>query len=313
MTDSAGLPCAGHYISGGLGPIMPIVARETTLAVWQALAADRTLAENIGWLDEAQRAILAGTTTDLEPLEIIRVGVETAGRALAQHALLSAQRPELDAAGFADATRDGGIFAAVAGQWFWELQAATLRRGMIPVRFTAAGPLRYTAESVDILRRMKDATIAAAHALMLKATTVDCLTVDEAVIRYHDQLDLVSQQYALLTPGTRPRCPAQNTIVPRLVPAFVNTFIRLLDLVEISKDDRAQPDDTDPASFLVPDMTCKHCQVTIRGVLESMDLIVREIDLVGKRVTVADFRGPRNRARALDAIRAAGYTPLDNA
>jgi len=310
-TDSGGVPCTGHYTAAGLGPLVPIAARETTLAVWRALAADRGLAGRIERLDERDRAVLAGTTTDREPMEIFRIGVEAAGRALAQHALLSAQRPELTAAGFARAMRDGGVFVAVAGQWYWELQASTLRRGMIPVRFTGDGPLRYTGESVDTLRRMKDATMADAQAVMAKATTVEGLTVAEAVRRYHDDLDLISRQYALLAPGTRPRCLARNTIIPGLVAAYVDIFTRLLGRIEITEVEPATASDhEDSTGFFVPDMNCRHCQTTIRGVLESMRLTVQEVDLASKRVAVADFRSPRNRRRALDAVRDAGYTVL---
>lgn len=309
--DSGGVPCTGHYTAGGLGPLIPIAARETTLALWSALAADRGFAERTERLDERDRAVLAGTTTDQTPMEIFRIGVEAAGRALTQHALLSPQRPELTAAGFAEAMRDDGIFAAVAGQWYWELQASTLRRGMIPVRFTGDGPLRYTAASVDVLRRMKDATIADAHAVMAKATTVEGLGVAEAVHRYHDDLDLISRQYALLPPGTRPRCLAQNTVIPGVVGAFVDVFSSLLDLLDIAEVEATTAEESEEGTrFFVPDMNCRHCQATIRGVLESMRLTVHEVDLVGKRVTVADFRSPRNRRRALDAVRDAGYTVL---
>jgi copper chaperone CopZ len=130
------------------------------------------------------------------------------------------------------------------------------------------------------------------------------------VHKYHDELDLISLQYALLPPGVRPRCLAQNTIIPGLVDAFVDTFVHVLDRLTIGVADPVPADDEDGTAFYVPDMNCRHCQATIRGVLESMDLTVHEVDLVGKRVSVADFRSPRNRRRALDAVRDAGYTAL---
>jgi copper chaperone CopZ len=157
---------------------------------------------------------------------------------------------------------------------------------------------------------MKDATIADAHAVMLKATTVEGLTVDDAVHRYHDELDLISRQYALLPAGVRPRCLAQNTVLPPLVEAYVDRFGRLVELITVAEADAAVAEDTDATSFLVPDMNCRHCQTTIRKVLESMELTVHDVDLVSKRVTVADFRSPRNRRHALDAVRGAGYTVL---
>jgi copper chaperone CopZ len=306
-TDTTGVPCTGHYTDGGLGPQVPIAVRETTLALWRQLAGDTAFAERIAELGPAERAVLAGTTTDQQPDEIFRIGVEAAGRTLAQHALVAAAGTAAD---FAAAMRDGGVFAVVAGQWYWELQASTFRRGMIPVRFADRLPLRYTPESLDVLRRMKDATIADAHAVMLTATTVEGLTEEAAVRKYHDDLDLISRQYALLPPGVRPRCLAQNTIIPGLVDAFVDTFVQVLSLLTVGVADREPGDDEDGTTFYVPDMNCRHCQATIRGVLESMDLTVHEVDLVGKRVSVADFRSPRNRRRALDAVRDAGYTAL---
>lgn len=309
-TDSSGVPCTGHFRDDGLGPVMPIVARETTLALWASLDDDLDFTDRCAALGEPERSVLSGTTTDHDPREIFRIGVEAAGRAMAQHALLSGDRPDLSAAAFAEGMRAGGVFAAVAGQWYWELQASTVRRGMIPVRFEPTGPLRYTGGSVDILRRMKDTTIAEAHAVMRRATTEEGLTEEQAVHRYHDELDLISRQYALLPADVRPRCLAQNMVIPRLADAYTAVFVRLLDLVTVQETAETMVEHDDATSFLVPDMNCKHCQTTIRGVLESMGLTVQQVDLVTKRVTVADFRSPRNRQRAFDAIRDGGYTVL---
>jgi copper chaperone CopZ len=308
--DSSGVPCTGHYVEGGLGPIVAIAVRETVLALWAALAADRGLAERIAGLADDDRAVLAGTTTDHEPLEIFRIGVEATGRALAQHALLAGQTPYRTAADFARGMRRSGLFAAVAGRWYWELQASTYRRGMIPARLaTVDGRLvRYTAQTIDVLRRMKDATIADAHAVMARATGEEGLSAEDAVHRYHDDLDLISRQYALLEPGTRPRCLARNTILPDVVAVFVDAFVRVLDGIELTGRD-GPPIPGEGELFHVPDMNCRHCQTTIRAVLESMDIDVQEVDLVSKRV-VAEFRSVRNWRRALGAIRDSGYTVI---
>jgi copper chaperone CopZ len=305
--DSGGVPCTGHYVLGGLGPVVPIAARETTLALWRALAGDRALAGRIDRLDPDDQAILAGTTTDREPLEIFRIGVEATGRALAQHALLAGQTPYDTAAGFAAAMARSGLFTVIAGQWYWELQASTFRRGMIPVRLTAE--LRYPGESLDLLRKMKDATITDAHTVMARATTEEGLSVEAAVHRYHDDLDLISRQYALLEPGTRPRCLAQNTVLPGVADVYVSTFVRMLDGLRIERRDTVETVSGADDLLLVPDMNCRHCQTTIRGVLEARGVTVHEVDLESKRV-VADFRSPRNRQRAADAIRDSGYTVL---
>jgi copper chaperone CopZ len=310
--DSDGIPSTGHYLPGGLGAIVPIAVRETTVALWHCLAADDGLAARIAALSDEDRAVLAGTTTDHEPLEIFRIGVEAAGRALAQHALLAEQTPYRAPAEFARGMARSGLFAAVAGQWYWELQASTFRRGMIPVRLdaTSDGLVRYTGETVAVLRRMKEATMVDAHAVMGRATTTEGMTVDQAVRRYHDELDVISRQYALLGEGTRPRCLAQPAVLPAVVDTYVDTFRRIVETLDIDEDDRpAGEPESDGSFFHVPDMNCRHCQATIRGVLESMEIEVQEVDLGTKRV-VAEFRSVRQRARAFDAIRDSGYTVL---
>ncbi|RJO73449.1 copper chaperone [Nocardia panacis] len=325
-TDGDGIPNTGHYRADGLGPLVPIAARETVLALWHALAANTGLTQRIGALGDREHAVLAATTTDHEPLEIFRVGIEAAGRALAQHALLARQTPYRSAAEFASGLRESGIFAAVATRWYWELQASTYRRGMIPVTLATQpdGTVRYTAESVATLRAMKDATIAEAHTVMRRALRVEGLGVAAAIAKYHEDLDLISRQYALLPSSTRPAClaamphhlgGAHYSILPAVVDHFVALFVEIaagceivsapVDFDELS-DDSADPDDQ---IFYVPDMTCKHCVRTITSVLESMGIRVREIDLLSKRV-VAEFRSPRNRARAFEAIRDGGYNPV---
>ncbi|WP_280491751.1 heavy-metal-associated domain-containing protein [Nocardia asiatica] len=326
-TDSAGIPNTGHFRADGLGPSVPIAARETVLALWRRLDDDSAFAERIAALGPSDHAVLTGTTTDHDPRDIFRVGIEAAGRVLAQHALLAAQTPYRDAVEFASGISASGIFAAVATRWFWELQASTYRRGMIPATLVAQsdGTVRYSAETVATLRAMKDATIADAHAVMERATTGEGLTVAEAIAKYHDDLDLISRQYALLPAGVHPACLAATphqldgghySILPTLVDRFVETFAEIAghcEVTEVSADlDEAVADRAATAEdqvFYVPDMTCKHCVRTIGGVLESMDIRVVEIDLDSKRV-VAEFRSPRNRARAFEAIRDGGYNPV---
>ncbi|GAB2656403.1 heavy-metal-associated domain-containing protein [Nocardia goodfellowii] len=326
-TDSAGIPNTGHYRADGLGPIMPIAAREAGLVLWHAVAANTELAQRIGALGPREHAILDGTTTDHDPLEIFRVGIEATGRALAQHALLARQTPYRGAAEFAQGMHDSGLFAAVATRWYWELQASTYRRGMIPVTLTAQpdGTVRYTAETVATLRAMKDATIDDAHMVMRRATATEGLTVAEAIAKYHEDLDLISRQYALLPAGTRPAClaamphqldGAHYTLLPLVVDQFITVFDKLSTrceivqvasgLDELTADDPASAEDQ---VFYVPDMNCRHCVRTITGVLENMGIKVVEIDLISKRV-VAEFRSPRNRARAFEAIRDGGYNPV---
>lgn len=327
-TDSAGIPNTGFYRADGLGPLVPIATREAVLLLWEQIGAEPALAERIAHLTADARAVLEATTTDHEPLDIFRVGIESAGRALAQHALLADRTPHRSAAEFARALRDSGIFTAVATRWFWELQASTYRRGMIPVtlRVAADGALRYTGRTLATLRAMKDATIADAHRVMHRATTEEGLSVSAAIARYHDDLDLISRQYALLPTDEHPVCLAAVThrigdanysLLPVVVHRFVEVFADLAGRCEPVAVPRPLTSDDLPVAatdreFSVPDMTCKHCVRTIGGVLESMDIPVVEIDLDTKRV-VAEFRSPRNRDRAFEALRDGGYNPVSRA
>ncbi|GAB4585957.1 heavy-metal-associated domain-containing protein [Nocardia sp. IFM 10818] len=323
-TDSDGVPNTGYFHAGGLGPIVPIAMREAVLGLWHSIEADAALARRIAGLSERERAVLAGTTTDHEPAEIFRVGIEACGRALAQHALLARWTPYRTPAEFAAGMRDSGIYSAVATRWFWELQASSYRRGMIAVTLATQpdGTVRYSAETVATLRAMKDMTIEDAHRTMRRATHVEGLTVEEAIARYHEELDLISRQYALLPPGTRPAClaamphqldGAHYSLLPVVVDKFTELFTAVvgrLSIAEVPADTGSDSVELAAADqlFYVPDMTCKHCVRTITGVLESMDIAVHEIDLISKRVT-AEFRSPRNRHRAFEALRDSGYNP----
>ncbi|MEV6067543.1 heavy-metal-associated domain-containing protein [Nocardia sp. NPDC052001] len=323
-TDSDGIPNTGHFHSGGLGPIVPIAMRETVLTLWHALNADTALAHRISDLTERDRDVLEGTTTDHEPLDIFRVGIEACGRALAQHALLARWTPYRTPVEFALGMRDSGIYSAVATRWFWELQASSYRRGMIAATLTTQpdGTVRYSAESVATLRAMKDMTIEDAHRVMRRATHTEGLSVGEAIAKYHDELDLISRQYALLPPGTRPAClaamphqldGAHYSLLPLVVDRFTEVFTALADRLTVAEIPVETASDSaelaaEEQIFYVPDMTCKHCVRTITGVLESMDIGVHDIDLISKRVR-AEFRSPRNRQRAFDALRDSGYNP----
>lgn len=320
-TDTSGVVNTGHHGPSALGPIVPIAVRETVLALWRGLAANDRLTDAALDLSDGDLAVLAATTTDQEPEEILRIGIEATGRALAQHALIAHQVDATDPAVFARDLRAGDIFTSVAMHWYWELQASTYRRGMIPVALTGGpdGRPRYPAETVALLAAMKRQTIADAHDTMRRAIEEEGLTVEQAVRKYHTDLDLISRQYALLDPGDRPRCLAamptvvdgvRVNVLERVTDAFVDTFVAILDRLEVRREPAA-PSESVVAErdrvFLVPDMNCKHCKVTITAVLESNGVEVGEVDLVTKQV-VAMFDTGRQRDTVFAAIRDSGYT-----
>lgn len=326
-TDSAGVPNTGYFRTAGAGPALAVVAREAVLALWRSLA-DAGLGERAASLTAHDHTVLTAITTDRDPHEIFRVGVEAAGRTLVQHGLIADDTPYRGITELAGGLRDSGIFAAVATRWFWELQASTFRRGMIPVRLASQpdGSVRYTAESIATLRAMKDATITDARAVMRRATTEEGLDIEAAVAKYHDDLDLISRQYALLAPGTRPTCLAAAPrtvdgaavqVLATVVDEFVDVVAALADTVEVVEvvEDTTvvELDDSrgDDGVFSVPDMSCRHCVRTITALLESMGVPVVEIDLEAKRV-VAGIRSPRNRFRVFEALRDGGYNPVDD-
>ncbi|MBC7303001.1 MAG: heavy-metal-associated domain-containing protein [Nocardia sp.] len=323
-TDSAGIPNTGYFHTAGAGPRLAVLARETVLALWRSLSASG-LPERSAALPARERDILAATTTDHDPHEIFRVGIEATGRALVQHGLIAADTPYRGIVEFARGINDSGIFTAVATRWFWELQASTFRRGMIPVRLVTQpdGCVRYSADSIAVLRAMKDATIADAHAVMARATTEEGLDTEAAVAKYHDDLDLISRQYALLPADARPTCPAATQhdvdgasvhILAAVADRFVETFAAVADSVEVVEDLSEELATTVPGGddsvFYVPDMSCRHCVRTITALLESMQIPVVEVDLESKRV-IARIRSPRNRLRVFEALRDGGYNPVD--
>ncbi|MEU0090007.1 heavy-metal-associated domain-containing protein [Kribbella sp. NPDC006257] len=276
--DSEGVLNVAHC--GSLGAVVPVVAREATLVLWRTLATDERA------LSDEARAVMAATTTDKDPLEILRVGIDTTARGLVQHAYLADSTPYANAADFARGIRDSGIFGVVANTWFWGLQSSTFRRGMIPVRLRIQdGMVRYAAETTSILRAMKDVAIAEA----------------------------VSEQYAKLPPGEQPRCLANMAVdgtrlLPGVVDTFVETFVQLLDLVEVGRSrDAEETVDAANEVFEVPDMTCSHCTNTITGVLEGLGVQVSGIDLETKQV-VAVFPTAEVREQSFEAIRGRGYT-----
>jgi copper chaperone CopZ len=324
-TDSEGIPNTGHYGPSELGPIVPIAAREAVLALWRGLAANTRLAQAALELSDDDLDVLAATTTDQEPMEIFRIGVEAAGRALTQHALIAHHTSFRTPAVFASQWHRSGMFATVASSWYWELQASTYRRGMIPVALERDSDIRmrYTAQSGELLAAMKRRTIDDAHETMRRAMTVEGLTAAQAVRKYHTDLDLISRQYALLEPGTQPRCLALTpnteagrrvTVLSMAADALVAAFLRLLDLVEIRQVPAVSPAEDGTITdadrrFHVPDMNCKHCRITIAAVLESHGVEVADINLVTKQV-VAQFDTLGIRETAFAAIRDAGYTVI---
>ncbi|MBB6569415.1 heavy-metal-associated domain-containing protein [Kribbella sandramycini] len=297
--DSRGIVNVAH--TGPLGAVVPVVAREATLALWARLDADPDLRARTAALPESAIKLLAATTTDRTALEVFRTGVDAAARTVVQHAFLVGQTPYGDAAGFARGIAESAVFDAVATTWYWGLQASTYRRGMIPASFlTFAGRVRYSVDTVVALRAMKDAQLA-------RAQDAELEPLPSAV------------QYSRLAPGERPRCLARTphlydggraSVLAVVADTFVETFVHLLDRVGVAPavvEHAAVLPTVDAEVFEVPDMTCSHCTRTITKVLGELGVEPPEFDLVTKKV-VAVFPSAEVRERGFEAIRARGYT-----
>lgn len=321
--DSRGIANSGHIGPGPLGPVLPIAAREAVIAVGDAIAdADPVTARSDALGDDALD-VLADTTTDQEPAEIFRVGAEAAGRALVQHGMLAGQVGIEDPVEFAEAMLDSGLYGTVASTWFWELQASTYRRGMIPASLEGSGGrLRYTSETVALLAEMKRRTIADAHSVMDRARE-EGLAVRAAIQRYHVELDQISRQYALLPAGERPVCLGQRAhqvdgqrVQPlaAVAEALTSAFRSAVESVRIAEAPGPAAGEGRFAAgeqeFGVPDMTCRHCRVTITAVFDAQAAELIEVDLHGKRVR-ARFTDAGQRDRVFADLRDSGYTVAD--
>jgi hypothetical protein len=321
--DSRGIANSGHIGPGPIGPILPIAAREAVIAVGDAIASADPVTARSDALGDDALDVLADTTTDQEPAEIFRVGAEAAGRALVQHGMLAGQVGIEDPVEFAEAMWDSGLYGTVASTWFWELQASTFRRGMIPVRLEGAGGrLRYTADTFALLAEMKRRTIADAHAVMDRARE-EGLGARAAIQRYHVELDQISRQYALLPTGERPVCLGQRAhqvdgqrVQPlaAVAEALTGAFRSAVESVRIAEIPESATRDVRFAAgeqeFGVPDMTCRHCRVTITAVFDAQAAELIEVDLHGKRVR-ARFTDAGQRDRVYADLRDCGYTVAD--
>lgn len=318
-TDSSGTPNTGYADPSGLGPIVPIAAREAVLRLWQHLAKSTELQERTAELSDADFAALAATTTDHDPHEILRIGVEAAGRALAQHALVATDVEIDDPKVFALAMQRSRLYATVASTWYWELQASTYRRGMIPVRLTTSpdGRIRYTSSTIALLSAMKKNTIADAQTVMHQAMFTEGLSPAAAIAKYHTELDVISRQYALLPADVQPICLAQQqhtvsvgriTVLGQATGAFTTTVAALLDTLRITERPAPAPAAAQVNSpFQIPDMNCRHCKLSITAILESHGATGADVDLVSKHVA-ATFASLADRDAAFAEIGSSGYT-----
>ncbi|MFE6507662.1 copper chaperone [Nocardioides sp. NPDC057767] len=321
--DSRGIANSGHIGPGPLGPLLPIATREAVIAVGDAIASTDAVTARSDALGDDELDVLADTTTDQEPGEIFRVGAEAAGRALVQHGMLAGQVDIDDPVEFAEEMHSSGLYGTVASTWFWELQASTYRRGMIPARLErSGGRLRYTPDTVALLAEMKRRTIADAHEVMDRARE-EGLGLRAAIQRYHIELDQISRQYALLPVEERPVCLGQRAhqvggtrVQPlaAVAEALTGAFRSAIGSVRIAEAPAGADGDARFAAgeheFGVPDMTCRHCRVTITAVFDAQAAELIEVDLHGKRVR-ARFTDADQRDRVFADLRDCGYTVAD--
>lgn len=141
-----------------------------------------------------------------------------------------------------------------------------------------------------------------------------------AIHRHHVELDQISRQYALLPAGARPVCLGQraqqvdgqrvqplSAVAEALTGAFASAVasVRVAEAPEpASRDVRFAAGEQE---FGVPDMTCRHCRVTITVVFDAQGAELIDVDLHGK-VVRARFADAGQRDRVFADLRDSGYT-----
>ena len=236
-TDSDGIPNTGHYRADGLGPLVPIAMRETVLVLWHAIDANTGLAERISAL--ATRSRDAGRHDDRP-----RADRHLPRRHRGRGPSTGPARPACQLRRrIAPRSNSPLACANPASSPRWPRAGTGSCRPRLSARDDSGdfltqpdGTVRYSAETVATLRAMKDATIADAHTVMRRATPSRAFS-PAALAKYHDDLDLISRQYALLPAGTRPACLAamphhlgggHYSILPVVVDQFVAVFVATL-------------------------------------------------------------------------------------
>lgn len=245
--DSDGVINVGFYKDGenSLGPVVPIAARETMLVLTHSLQ-NPNFQSAVANLSEEERAVLEGTTTDKTPEAIMRVGFDSAAKAVVQHALIADETPFRTPQAFVRGMLDSGLFRAVATNYYWELQASTNKRKMVTghLETTPNGRVRFTGETMQAFRGMKERTIFDAKAIAHKAVVDEGLDMGEAVSKYHGQLDEAAEQYMRLPNGEHPYClgmmphrlpdsDKRETAFDYVGERFVATFEQVMDRLTI--------------------------------------------------------------------------------
>jgi hypothetical protein len=245
--DSAGLLNASYYRQGTkiCGPIVPIVAQETLLVLARSLHNAEFQAQ-VAQLTPEERRLLAGTTTDKEAEAIFHESIESARKAIVQHALLIDETMYTTPAEFVWGMVQSGIFLAIGANNYWDLQASTAKKGMVYGHFEVKnGNTRLTHETTTTKRAMKYAKIQQTKEVMYQALQDEGMSVEAALQKYAHEQEQVIEQYVQLPDGEYPYClgmmPHQLAAHPgqkiralnALAPRFAETFEYLVTRIHI--------------------------------------------------------------------------------
>lgn len=311
--DSSGLVCTSFYNSsdkGGFGPIVPIAAREASVSLGSVLQSAAFL-ERVDGLTDHDISVLEGTTTDVEPGEIFRVALEASQRQLAIFAI-SRCNPEWEIDNpqdFIDVIQRSNIMTAAARNYPWELQSSSTWRAMSPgvLERTPEGLVRFDAPTILSLTGLKKHIISRSIETMKRAVEEKGLTPQEAVDKYHRDLDEVPETYmrlwqpgesggrkitvcpATMKPGDRADMSAFSQLVPLhldLTRAFIGTIdIKEKEAMDGTVITELLNNGQLATTLHVPGISCQHCKHNIQNlILPTIGLENIDVDVEAKTV-----------------------------
>jgi len=311
--DSTGLVNTSFYNhsnSGGFGPIVPIAAREASIALHAGLES-QSFRSAIESLTDHDNTVLEGSTTDISPEQIFRVALEAAQRQVALYAISKCDPgwETNDPTFFIDIIRRSDLLRAAAKQYPWELQSSATWRAMAPgsLERQSDGLVRFDEVTALSLSSLKRHNIKSAIEKMRAAVEIEGLTETEAVEKYHRERDEAPETYmrlwqpgrdttdkltvcpATMNPGVR----ADKTALAEIAPLFLNLTQELIGRIEIQEKigmndtviNEVLDDGRTATTLHVPGISCQHCKHNIQDlILPSIGLDDIEVDVDNKTV-----------------------------